>query len=96
MVRKEVFNAIHRERVWQERKWGTLEERPHTVGEWLLIAEGELAEAKQAWVKGVSDLDALQELLQVAAVAVAALEQHGLFERPYAALGQPDIATEKL
>jgi hypothetical protein len=75
----------------KERKWGTLEERPHTVGEWLLIAEAELQEAKQAWVKGQGVLDALGELLQSGAVVVAALEQHGVYERPWGALGQPDI-----
>jgi hypothetical protein len=77
----DVFEAIRRERYYQDEKWGTLEERPHTVGEWLLIIEGELAEAKHAWTKGISDADALRETLQVAAVAVAALQNCGIVER---------------
>lgn len=91
MERSDVFAAIDRERAWQEHKWGTNAEHPHSVGEWLLIAEAELAEAKQAWVKGNGDGDALRELLQVAAVAVAALEQHGLIERPWTALGHGNL-----
>lgn len=92
MHRHEVFEAIDRERAWQEHKWGTNAEHPHTVGEWLLIVEGELQEAKQGWTKGKGDADALRELVQVAAVAVAALEQHGALERPWKALNLPDLA----
>jgi hypothetical protein len=86
MDRAKVFEAIDRERCWQEQKWGTNQDHPHTVGEWLLIIESELNEAKQGWVKGRGDADALSELIQVAAVAVAALEQHGAIERPWRAL----------
>ncbi len=76
-----VFSAILRERAYQDEKWGTIEEHPHTVGEWLLIIEAELQEAKQGWVKGRGDVDALREILQVSAVAVACMEQHGVIER---------------
>lgn len=43
--------------------------------------EGELAEAKQAWIKGNTDFEALKEILQVIAVGVSCLEQHGVIER---------------
>jgi hypothetical protein len=91
MNRAETFAAIDRERAWQEHKWGTIAEHPHTVGEWLLILQSELDEAKQGWVKGNGDYDALRELVQVAAVAVAALEQHGAPERPWEALGHANL-----
>lgn len=74
----EVAQAIAAERRYQDQKWGTVEERPHEVGAWLLILEGELNEAKLAWQKSAGDVDALIELVQVAAVAVACLEQHGI------------------
>ncbi|RJR12830.1 hypothetical protein C4588_01640 [Candidatus Parcubacteria bacterium] len=74
--REAVFNAITEERNYQDRKWGTVKDRPHSIAEWILIAEAELEEAKHAWTKDCSDLNALKELLQVAAVVVAALEQH--------------------
>lgn len=76
--RQQVYEAVSRERDYQDRKWG---ERGHTVGNFLLILEGELEEAKQAWRKGVGDTTALQELLQVVAVGVACLEAHGVVER---------------
>lgn len=83
ITRKEIFQAIGRERDYQDKKWGTIYERPHTVGEWLLIAHGELNEAIQAWQKNTSDDFALQELLQVVAVGVACMEQWGVKERSH-------------
>lgn len=79
MNRQEIFEAVGRERDYQDAKW---ESNPHTVGEWLLIVESELQEAKEAWCKNGGDRAALIELLQVIAVGVAALEQHGAIERP--------------
>ena len=78
MKRGNVFVAIEEEREYQESKWG---DNPHTVGEWLLIMEAELNEAKEAWVKGSGDTDALCEILQVASVAVACMEQHNAITR---------------
>jgi NTP pyrophosphatase (non-canonical NTP hydrolase) len=76
-----IIDAIIRERMYQDRKWGTIEQHPHTVGEWLLIMKGELDEAILAWQKGKGDAGALKELLQVVAVGFAAMEQHGAIER---------------
>jgi len=76
----QIYAAISGELDYQTRKWGSVTEHPHTVGEWLLIVEEELSEAKHAWVKGHDD-DALRELLQVAAVAVSCMVQHGVVER---------------
>jgi hypothetical protein len=78
----EIFDALRRERAYQDAKWGTIQQHPHTVGEWLLVVESELLEAKEAWCKGQGDRGALVELVQVAAVVVACLEQHGIVERP--------------
>jgi hypothetical protein len=73
-----LYEAIDRERDYQDRKWGLPN---HDLPGWLLILESELNEAKQAWVKGHGNEDCLRELLQVVAVGVAALEQHGVVER---------------
>lgn len=81
-TQQDVFAAIQRERDYQDRKWGTLDQYPHTVGEWLLILESELQEAKTAWCKGDGSGDALEEVLQVASVAFACMQQHGVVERP--------------
>lgn len=75
-----VLRVVLEERSYQDSKWGTIDEHPHTVGEWLLILEQELDEAKEAWVKGDGDDGALSEIIQVVAVGFACLEQHGVAE----------------
>lgn len=79
---EEVLAAIRRERAYQDGKWGRVDEHGHDVAGWLVIMAGELEEAMQGWRKGAGDFDALKEILQLAAVAVACLEQHGIVERP--------------
>lgn len=59
----------------------------HELGAWIIIIEKELEEAKLAVIHGGSKRAAgrdsiRSELVQVAAVCVAALEQHGLVEEP--------------
>lgn len=77
----EALKAILVERVWQDEKHGPLETHGHTVGEWVLIAEAELEEAKAAILKGGTGRNApMHELVQVAATCLAALEQHGIGE----------------
>ena len=73
-----IIEAIGRERAYQRKKWG---DKPHDVGSFILIMQGELEEAARGWRKGKGDTDALREILQVIAVGVACLEQHGVIER---------------
>jgi hypothetical protein len=74
--------AIVKERLYQDRKYGTLHERGLSVGDYLVILRRELTEAEQAFVSApLPESEALREILQVAAVAVAALERHGVVER---------------
>jgi NTP pyrophosphatase (non-canonical NTP hydrolase) len=73
----DIFLAITREREYQERKYGP---RQLNLATWLLILGAELGEAQQAWVKGDYN-NLLCEVLQVAAVAVAMLEEYGVVER---------------
>ena len=77
-MNEKIIAAITRERNYQDAKWGPPQ---HTVGEWLLIVQAELDEAKLAWVKGQGDTGALEELLQVVSVGVACMEQHGIIQR---------------
>ena len=74
-----ITKAIRRERDYQEEKWGWLKKR--SVQGWLLVMESELNEAKEAWVSTGLDKPALREILQVIAVGVACLEEHGVVER---------------
>lgn len=73
---QEIFEAIGRERAYQDNKHGTIEERPKCLAGWLLIMQHELGEALVAWNTSHSNDSSLMELLQVAAVGVACLEQH--------------------
>jgi NTP pyrophosphatase (non-canonical NTP hydrolase) len=75
-----IFQAIRRERQYQDRKYGMIHERNLLLDNYLGICRGELTEAWDALADGKRD-EALLELLQVAAVAVAALEAHGLVVR---------------
>lgn len=80
MDRNEIYKAIERERDYQDNKYGAVHDRPHSVVEWLLIMRKELEEAENGWIHGTEE-SALEELLQVVAVGVAAMEQHGFVER---------------
>lgn len=78
---EKIIEAIRRERVYQDAKWGTVKDHPHDVPGWLLIMRSELTEAEEGWVHCGGDKEALREILQVIATGVACLEQHGIFER---------------
>lgn len=95
-----IFAAIVDERQFQDQKYGPITGKGgHELGAWLIIAESELAEAKKALVHGgskeVKGRDTIRaELVQLAAVCVAALEQHGLTEGPIATLFYKDGMPE--
>jgi hypothetical protein len=75
--REEIFQAISRERDYQDKKWGI---RDHQIASWMAIMKGEMNEADIAWLKE-GDKNTLKEILQVIAVGVACLERHGVVER---------------
>lgn len=75
----EVIDAIAIERTFQDAKWGSIESNPHDKGTWFILTEAELSEVKEALIKGGTGRNSFaQELVQVAALCVATLEQHGL------------------
>ena len=84
-TRAEVFAAIDAERAYQDAKWGDIAAHPHILPRWLKIAIGEITEAAEAFSQFSGDQDVEEventvkaEMLQTAAVIVAALEQHGV------------------
>lgn len=79
--RANIYAAIDKERSYQDRKYGMIHQRNLPLAIYLEICRQELNESQSALADGDKD-NALLELLQVAAVAVAALEAHGLVERP--------------
>lgn len=76
-INKEVISAIHDERVFQNRKWGTIYEHPHEVGGYLTIMRKLLSDAEQSWSSKRGDVGALDEIRKVVAVGIACMEQHG-------------------
>lgn len=81
--RKEVYLAINNERDNQDEKYGTLDVKKQSVAGYLMILEAEIAEAKAGWMKNKEGKhSALSEIKQVAATAVACLEQYGLEGNP--------------
>ena len=75
--RKEVQIAIDAERDYQDAKWGTIEEHPHSIAEWIFIMEEEIREAKEAWLKGKSISEIKGEIVQAVATGMACMEEHG-------------------
>jgi len=76
----DISSAIWHERRYQNHKWGSVEENPHNVQEWIRIMQRELNEARGS-ILHLNQTQALREILQVVAVGVACLEQHGVVER---------------
>lgn len=76
MTTDEVFELIKREREYQNKKWGR--DRTQSIPGFIAVIEGELNEAKHGWLKNVpAKHSSLSEILQIAAVAVACIEEHG-------------------
>lgn len=72
------MNLIRLEREHQTRIWGSIDNRSQSVAGYCLIVKKELEEAEDGWMKNKEGRNScLAELLQVAAVAVSALEEHG-------------------
>ena len=76
----DVFAAIREERLYQDRKYGPPEERGLGLGDYVIIAEAELAEVRWDIAHNQPE-HACVEMLQVAAVLVAALQRHGVQRR---------------
>ena len=82
---EDVLTALHDERVYQNRKWGTIADHPHEVGGYLTLMRKLLRDAEDAWQSQRGDIGALDELRKVIAVGIACLEQHGAVPRSPAA-----------
>lgn len=88
-AQKTAFEAIAQERKNQEDKWG--ENKPQSLPGYLMILESELNEAKLGWIKNLDGKSApLNEIVQLAAVAVACLERYGVTGSAIATNDIPD------
>lgn len=80
-INRDVLDSVHAERVFQNRKWGTIHQHPHEVGGYLTLMRKLLTEAEFAWSSQRGDEGALDEVRKVVAVGVACMEQHGAVPR---------------
>ena len=92
MKRDEVYRLINGEREYQDRFFknplspGSTHE--HSPEEWLMYMEHYLGEAKHILSRGKGDkstirLQAMSNIRKIAALAVAAMEEHDTSERIY-------------
>lgn len=72
-TQEDILQAIREERVRQDEKFGS--QRTHTPEKWLTILVEEVGEVAEA-ILGEEDKNYPVELVQVAAVAVVALESY--------------------
>jgi hypothetical protein len=73
LARYEVYEAIDKERSYQDQKWGA--DKPQSLPGFLLVIESELNEAKLGWMKNqLHRHSPLAEIVQIAATCVACLE----------------------
>ncbi len=80
---EEVCESLRLERTAQDQKWGPLEERRQSVSGYITILEAELSGAKKGWVRNVEGKhSSLAEIRQLAAVAIACLQQYGFEGTP--------------
>ncbi|KKK52118.1 hypothetical protein LCGC14_3108130 [marine sediment metagenome] len=72
---EEIIQAIRDERARQDLMWGAATERNLSPQSWNTILMEEVGEVARASLEG-DPVEYVEELVQVAAVAVAALEDH--------------------
>ena len=71
-LQEQVIWSIKEERARQDKKWGL---QTHSPAVWLTILMEEVGEAARTSLEG-DPVGYVEELVQVAAVAIAALESH--------------------
>jgi hypothetical protein len=77
LTRSAVYDAINKERDFQDAKWG--KDKPLSLPGFIIALRSELEEVELGWLKNLPGKSApLNELVQVAALAVAALERYGV------------------
>ncbi len=76
MTRNEVYDLISEDRDHQTAKWGSVQDRPHEVGGWILLIQEYVNRAAIAWCSQPNDAEALSNIRKAVALGVAAMEQH--------------------
>ncbi len=90
LTRKEVFEAIDSERIYQE-KWdkereenpnlGSYNDRDKPVETWILWMEEYINKARHSATANFDKSTALENVCKIAALATACMEYHGVVKR---------------
>ena len=75
----DIFTMIRGERVYQDIVWGDLDMNPHELLGWAKIVELRWDRVKMALAEE-DYMEAKKQMLKVATILVATLEQHGIKE----------------
>ena len=83
MTFEEVVESLKQERERQDKKWGSLEEKQQSLAGYMMVIKKELEEAEEGWMKNIEGKhSSLSEIRQVAATAIACLQQYGVEGNP--------------
>lgn len=80
ITRQQVYDAITRERDYQDMVWGRGHDESHNLPAWILILRDLLSKAETAWLVGGPG-ESQKYILQLVATGVATIEVCGLYER---------------
>lgn len=69
------INAVADEMAYQDDKWKN-NEKDHTVGNWILLMEKKLHDARSIWAETSGDAYAMSQLLCAVAVGMQALSRN--------------------
>ena len=76
---EQVFDKIKEERLKQIEKFGPNSQHQQSVEGYMLVIQNQLHEALDGWMKNTHGRNSsLTKILQIAAVAVSCLEDHGI------------------
>lgn len=79
MIDWKIREIIENERDRQDAKWGSIDQHPHSIIEWIIIMKRQLKCAEDEYFNSTSS-EMLKSVLKATAVGVACLEQHGWTE----------------
>jgi hypothetical protein len=78
--RKKVYEAIDKEREYQNKKWTENHDPSHSLSDWILFIEQHLNKAKEK-VYYQNATQAKKEIRKITALGVACMEYQGIIHR---------------
>lgn len=80
-VREDIYLAIDIERNYQDTNFPRTKDNPRSIGEYILIMEEAMSQARANWYGNVPDKNSLEMLRKVVATGIRCFEDHGIPRR---------------